>query len=100
MSDPAYVVMPVRADGSPAQQNERQGEVARIGRYLSPQLTYLCLVAAAIQESLHEKIHTAEHDQDPKPDPEARPEQDGGPLKRVMCRTSNQRRVMICWVSH
>ncbi|KAI0903889.1 hypothetical protein F4823DRAFT_629041 [Ustulina deusta] len=65
MSEPAYVVMPVRADGSPSQQNERQ-------------------VAAAIQESLHEKIHTTEHDQDPKPDPEARPEQDGGPLKRVM----------------
>ncbi|KAI1356049.1 hypothetical protein F5Y01DRAFT_310235 [Xylaria sp. FL0043] len=70
MTDATYVVMPVRADGSPSQQDHRQ-------------------MAAAIQESLQEKLHPDANGEDSKPNHERDREEDHGPLKRVMANSDS-----------
>ncbi|KAI0536916.1 Reticulon-domain-containing protein [Xylaria digitata] len=65
MSDQSYVVMPVRADGSPSQKDANE-------------------VASALEASLHEKLHPAEHEHNQIMTSGPEPNQGNGPLKRAM----------------
>ncbi|GAW14171.1 hypothetical protein ANO14919_035650 [Xylariales sp. No.14919] len=65
MSDQSYVVMPVRADGSPSQKDANE-------------------VATAIEASLHERLHPIEHDDNSKSSAEPESDTGKGPLKRAM----------------